>query len=259
VSEATRSRGTTSAAEFHRTGSHRWVQRSRLSQRLRWIALVVGVAVTTVAVPPLIARSPRHPGTPHTTGTIHSSAAPGGSATPSTNAPVQSASPATPVSHASAAAIILTPVSLTTTAGFIGAGQSVLSLAVRDLAGTTDDWDRYVEFSRRYVGYLTYLVPARVAPASIVGITVEVNYRGPAASAQTWTFWLRDWHSNAWVPVGTNEMAPDRSTWKTLTFVAPGTPSDYVSLRRILEVQLSGGPQDDAADVDYLTVVLNSK
>jgi hypothetical protein len=130
----------------------------------------------------------------------------------------------------------------------------VLALGVNDLSGRADDFVRYVEFSRGYVGYLSYPLPADVVPDAVTQLRVKVNYRGPAASFQRWTFLLYDWRLGRWVPVGSNELAPHWGNWSMLAFTASGEPSDYISSQRVIEVQLTGGPQDDTADIDYLVV-----
>src|SRR5262245_13502318 len=62
---------------------------------------------------------------------------------------------------------VVTPTAITTTAGSTGSGQTVANLAVRDLSGTTDTWNKYVEFTGQYSGYLTYAVPSSIAASSI--------------------------------------------------------------------------------------------
>src|SRR5262245_45097370 len=78
---------------------------------------------------------------------------------------------------ANAVTSILTPIAMVTAAGSTGADEPVSNLARQDLSGTTDGWDRYVEFSGRYDGYLSYALPDSLAASSITGIQVKVNYR----------------------------------------------------------------------------------
>lgn len=156
---------------------------------------------------------------------------------------------------ASAETTTVTPTAITTTAGSTGSGQSVAELAAMDLSGTTDNWNKYVEFSGRYSGYLTFTVPNG---ASWSAIAVQVNYRGPATATQKWTFSLYNWSTSAWVPVGTNVGAPDWGAWKLLTFNASGTVANYVSSSNAIRLQLSANNSADAADIDYAAVVLTS-
>jgi hypothetical protein len=152
----------------------------------------------------------------------------------------------------------VTPTAITTTSGSTGSGQSAANLAVQDLSGTTDTWSKYVEFSGQYSGYLTYAVPTTIAPSSITGIQVKVNYRGPATSTQTWTFKLYDWSSSSWVSVGTNASAPDWGAWTLLTFNASGTLSNFVSSGSAMRLQLIANNASDSADIDYAAIVLST-
>ena len=159
---------------------------------------------------------------------------------------------------ATAATTVLTPTSMTTTAGTTGSGERVGNLAEKDLTGTRDGWNRYVEFAGRYSGFLAYSVPGGIPVASIGDIAVQVNYRGPGIRTQSWTFQLRNWTTNSWVTVGDNAKAPDWGAWKLLTFHASGRAADYVSSTRALQLRLLAGNDADAADIDYAAVVLTT-
>jgi hypothetical protein len=184
---------------------------------------------------------------------------PGRAPTPGqTSTPGQTTQPQTE-SATTTTTTTLTPVSLTTTAGHIGDGQSVSNLRVRDLSGTVDGWERYVEFSSGYAGSLKYPVPATFAPSTVTDIHVLVNYRGPAMSTQTWAFWVRNQNTDAWVELGTNELAPDWGAWKLLSFQAPGNSSAYVSAEQTIQVRITGSSDRDQANLDYVAVVLTGK
>jgi hypothetical protein len=240
---------------------HRHKRRDRIARVCLWSSLAAGIAAATVTVPPMVDGSGSNGSAGPTTGPSSSEAA---SVTPSpistlstTSAPAAvGAQDARPSTQASSTAAILKPVALATDTGSIGAGQSVLSLGVQDLSGQADDWTRYVEFSRHYRGRLTYLLPDYVKPASVTGVNVRMNYRGPAASTQTWRFQLCDWRTGAWVTVGGNDRVTDWGSWTTLVFTAPGGASDYISPQRNIKVQLVGGSTDDTADIDYLATVV---
>src|SRR5258708_9798771 len=95
----------------------------------------------------------------------------------------------------------LVPSSLTTTAGATG-GQPVSVLDTRDESGTANDWHKCVEFwgqsaGTAYAGDTGFTLPGSVAPSSITGLQVQVNYQGPAARTQTWTWSLYDWASSS--------------------------------------------------------------
>lgn len=150
----------------------------------------------------------------------------------------------------------VTPVSITTASGSVGGGQTAANLAVQDQSGTASDWNKYVEFSGKYSGYLGYTAPGSVSPASVTGISASIDYRGPATATQTWTFSLYNWATGAWTAIGTNAAAPDWGSWKVLTFTASGTVSNYLSSTGQIRLQLSAGNNADAADIDYAGLAL---
>ncbi|MFI6324441.1 endo alpha-1,4 polygalactosaminidase [Nonomuraea sp. NPDC050556] len=158
-------------------------------------------------------------------------------------------------SPAQAATTTLAPVSITTTAGSVGSGQTVANLVVKDQSGTQNNYAKYVEFSPNYVGYRTYTLPASVPPSSVTGLQVQANYRGPSAAEQTWKWSLYDWGTSAWTQVGTNAGAPSWGSWTTLTFNAAG---NYVSGTGSIRVRLAANNTSDSADVDYEAVTVTS-
>jgi hypothetical protein len=163
---------------------------------------------------------------------------------------------------AGATTTTLVPDSLTTTAGATG-GQPVSVLDVRDQSGTPNDWNRYVEFwgqpaGTAYAGYTGFTLPGSVAPSSITGLQVQVNYQGPAAGTQIWMWSLYNWASSSWVSIGTNAAAPDWGVWTLLSFAAGGTLADYVSSTGALRLQLTSNNASDNADIDYEAIVVTS-
>ncbi len=150
----------------------------------------------------------------------------------------------------------LFPSAITTTTGHAGSGERVANLAKLDESGTASNWNKYVEFSGHYAGYLSYSVPATVAASSVSAIQARINYRGPATETQRWTFSLYDWTTSAWVALGTNATAPDWGRWKLLTFNASGNVADYISPSDAIRLQLTADNGADAADIDYAAIVL---
>ena len=157
--------------------------------------------------------------------------------------------------HAASATVALT--SLTTTAGSTG-GQAASVMNVLDQSGTTSTWDKYVEFNGLYAGYATYNLPASIGAASITQLQVRTNYRGPATATQTWRWSLYNWVTSTWSSVGTQAAAPDWGAWQVLTFSATGTMSNYVSAGNALRVQLTSNNSADAADIDYMGVIVTT-
>ena len=165
-------------------------------------------------------------------------------------------------SPAMAATTVLAPTGLTTTAGVVGSGQSYSALAVKDQTGTQDTWAKYVELSpsgsAAYSGYRTYALPSSVTPASVTGVSVSVNYKGPSTAGQTWTWALYNWNTAAWTTVGTNATAPSWGSWKALTFASPTSTSGLVSSTGAIRVRVSANNTSDSANLDYEAVTVTS-
>jgi len=159
---------------------------------------------------------------------------------------------------ASAGDDTLAPQSLATTAGSIGSGQTVANLAVRDQSGTQDGWNKYVEFIGQYAGYRNYTLPSNVAPASVTGVAVSANYRGPAKAEQRWSWSLYDWTTSSWSFVGDNASAPSWGSWKLLSFASPSSAASFVSASGAIRVRLTANNGTDAADIDFESVTVTS-
>ena len=157
----------------------------------------------------------------------------------------------------------LVPTSYTTLSGSSGGQVVATSIAVLDLSGSTDTWNKYVEFgpqsSQKYDGYQSFTLPASIAPGGITGIQVRVNYRGPAAATQIWTWKIYDWTTSSYTDIGTNATAPDWGNWTLLNFTVSGTPTHYVraSDGRI-QIGLSANNTADSVDIDYEAVIVTS-
>jgi hypothetical protein len=153
--------------------------------------------------------------------------------------------------------ITLVPSSYVTTVGSTGGQAVATSMDLLDESGTQNDWSKYVEFDGLYAGYQVLTLPTSIAPSSVTNIQVEVNYQGPATSAQTWTWEIYDWIHATYVTVGTNAGASDWGAWKILTFNVSGTLSNYVrSTDGQMRVQLVSNNSADSADIDYEAIVV---
>lgn len=164
--------------------------------------------------------------------------------------------------QAHAAVNILVPQSYTTTAGSAG-GQPVSAIGLLDSSGTGNSWNKYVEFgvsrSVPYAGYQSFQLPAAIAPSRITGLQVKVNYQGPNAATQAWTWRLYNWSTGSYVTVGSNAAAPSWGAWTMLQFNASGLLASYVNpATREIRVQLTANNVADAADIDYEALVVTS-
>ena len=165
-----------------------------------------------------------------------------------------------PLTSVFAATDTLLPSAYVTTSGGSG-GQPVANLHVQDQSGTQDDWNKYVEFttpSANYAGYRKYTLPAGISPASITGIQVKANYRGPVKSTQTWSWKIYNWTTSAWVNLGDNAAAQSWK-WTLLTFNATGTFANYVkSDTREIRIRVQSNNAVDNALLDYEALVITS-
>lgn len=164
------------------------------------------------------------------------------------------------VAPAVAADSVLAPSSMVTTSGSVDASQTVRNLAVQDQSGTADNYAKYVELDSTptpYSGYRQYTVPSSVAPASVTGIVVRANYRGPAAAQQTWTWSVYNWSTSTWTTVGSNAGAASW-VWKPLTFAGPGSAASHVSGTGAVRVRVSSNNAADNALLDYESITVSS-
>ena len=166
-------------------------------------------------------------------------------------------------SSTQAASSTLVPTSYTTTAGTSGGQAVATSIAIQDLTGSQDSWNKYVEFgpngSQKYDGYQSFTLPTSITPASITSIQVKVNYRGPDSATQIWTWKIYDWTTNSYVTVGTNATAPSWGNWTVLNFNVNGSLANYVrSNDGKIQIGLSANNTADSTDIDYEAVIVTS-
>jgi hypothetical protein len=162
------------------------------------------------------------------------------------------------VSSGSGSTITLVPSSYVTTEGTSGGQAVATSIDLLDESGTENIWNKYVEFDGLYAGYQVFTLPTTIAPGSVTNMQIEVNYQGPSAPNQTWTWQIYNWATAAYVTVGTNAGAPDWGAWKLLTFTVPGTLSNYIrSSDGQVRIQLLSNNSADDADIDYEAVIVS--
>lgn len=166
-------------------------------------------------------------------------------------------------SHLAYAAVTtLTPGSYTTLSGSSGGQPVATSIAIQDLTGSKDSWNKYVEFgpngSQKYDGYQSFSLPASVTPASITSIQVKVNYRGPNISTQIWTWKIYNWVTNSYITIGTNAAAPGWGNWTVIQFNVSGQLANYVRADGLIQIGLSANNTADSADIDYEGITVTS-
>jgi hypothetical protein len=165
-----------------------------------------------------------------------------------------------PATSVFAATNTLLPNAYVTTSGGSG-GQPVANLRVQDQSGTQDNWNKYVQFTTpgvNYAGYRRYMLPAGISPASISGIQVRVNYKGPLKSTQTWSWKIYNWTTSAWVNLGDNAAAQSWK-WSLLSFKAGGAFANYVkSNTREILIRLQSNNDKYNALLDYEALTVTS-
>ena len=161
-------------------------------------------------------------------------------------------------SSGSGSTITLVPSSYVTTVGTSGGQAVATSIDLLDESGTENIWNKYVEFDGLYAGYQVFTLPTTIARSSVTNMKIEVNYQGPSAPNQTWTWQIYNWATATYVTVGTNAGAPEWGAWTILTFTVPGTLSNYVnSTNGQVRIQLSSNNSSDSADIDYEAVIVS--
>ena len=152
---------------------------------------------------------------------------------------------------AAAGSAVITCTGVTLAAGTIGQGQSVSTLARRELSGTQDVWTQYVELSGG--SDATFTFPTALDPAEIAGLAVQVNYRGSLRSYVPWFFELWDAAAGAWVLVADNGFAQDW-VWSAAVLPVPGPPQRFLS-GGSLRLRYHAGNTRDASLLDELVIV----
>ncbi|MFZ5923265.1 MAG: CAP domain-containing protein [Chloroflexota bacterium] len=161
---------------------------------------------------------------------------------------------ALPVGAVQAAGTTLTrkPLNYKTLAGTDG-GQPVNALKVRDQSGTADNPSKYVSFTtpgKAYRGTQDFSLGSTYKASDVTGISLRVNYKGPAKSAQAWVWKLYDWKAKRWVKVGDNAAA-QAGVWKLLIFSAGTSPGRFVNAYGKIRVHVSSGNASGNAKVDF--------
>jgi hypothetical protein len=158
-----------------------------------------------------------------------------------------------PVSAPAAiATATIAPASYSTQKGGSG-GQNVYALSVMDQTGSDDNWNSYVEFTTpgvAYSGFQTFKLPAYITASKITALILHVNFRGPIASTQTWSWQIYDWGSARWIALGNNTSAPDW-IWTEKTFTIPSPFARYVNGQRQIRIRLKSNNAVDDFDLDY--------
>lgn len=131
-------------------------------------------------------------------------------------------------------------------------GNPVSALKVRDQSATSDDPSKYVLFSTpgiAYRGTQEFSLGKAYKPADVTGLSLRINFKGPARSTQVWAWKLFDWNARKWVKVGDNA-GVKANVWKLLVFNVP-SPQRFVNLNGRIRVLLTSNNASKNAKIDF--------
>ena len=156
---------------------------------------------------------------------------------------------ATPAFSTNSASLAVGPDSLVTQSG--AASGSVAALGVLDQSGSSENPSAYVAFQtpQLYEGYSVFHIPTNVQTKKISAALLQINFKGPAYAAQTWTWSIYNWTTQMWNPIG-DTTGTNESQWNTLVFRIRSF-STYISPTREVRIQFRSNNADGDAKLDY--------
>ena len=168
-----------------------------------------------------------------------------------TSTPQPSNTPtATSTQSSSMQSKVVAPASITSQSGSTSGSLSSLSLLQQ--TGADDNPAAYVTFQTPgtiYSGYQTFYLPTDVEPALISTMLLQVNFKGPAASTQKWTFSIYDWNKKMWIKLG-DTVGITANQWNERTFGISNI-TRYVSPGREVRIRLQSSNSNGDAKLDY--------
>lgn len=142
-------------------------------------------------------------------------------------------------------------VELTVETGAIGQGQSARALDRAELSGTTDNWDRYVEFTQGTRAVCRFMISLTTP---LDALSLRVNYLGPTFNDMPVQFEVFDRVLGAWVKVFDNGFARDW-VWTRNTAPLPGEPYRFVANDGSIRIRYLNGTAD-VSDLDQLVLLM---
>lgn len=154
---------------------------------------------------------------------------------------------------------------------YVLAPQTIVDEACCSSGGVTPMWTldqtrrqdtpaNYALFTtpgHRYKGYRTYLLPATILRSTVSSLQVKVNYKGPAASTQTWSWSAWNWNKSRWTQIGTNALAA-AGVWKVMKFPVPNPRAYINSVTGEIRIRLVSNNGTGNAKLDYEGVLVSS-
>lgn len=132
------------------------------------------------------------------------------------------------------------------------ASGSVAALAEQDQGGADDTPAAYVLFKtpgKKYIGFRTFTLPSVIRAKQISSALLQVNFKGPAATQQVWTWSIYNWKTGRWIKLGSSVNTAANS-WNGLSFpIANMVP--YVSGTNKVRVRIASSNASADAKLDF--------
>ena len=145
---------------------------------------------------------------------------------------------------------IITPASITPQGG--SANGPVARLWFLEQIGIDSNTSAYVNFETltgTYFDYQSFYIPNDIQTTLISNVLLQVNFNGPEASTQTWTWSVYDWTSNLWIRHG-DTIGSIANEWNSMTFPVRNIRR-FISPNREMRIRLQSNNANGDLKVDY--------
>lgn len=161
------------------------------------------------------------------------------------------------LAHGTASADVIYPNSLVVKSGDINS-SSVKVLQTYDQMSSQDVSSGYIQFSSTKQALTSIFSFKAPAGSLATSLAIDVNYKGPPKSLQTWRIQLYDNSQRKWFTVGDNADAGNL-LWSQMSYKVPSNPQRFMdSSGNIRARYQSINPQTGySSALDYLAVRLN--
>ena len=137
-----------------------------------------------------------------------------------------------------------------------GAASAMWALDQSRRQDTPGNYAIFMTPGHVYRGYRTYSLPSTILRSSVSGLQVKVNYKGPAASSQAWSWYAWNWNLSAWKKIGSNAAAVG-GRWSALKF-SVASPRAYINgATGEIRIRLVSSNASGNAKLDYEAVLLS--
>jgi hypothetical protein len=145
---------------------------------------------------------------------------------------------------------VITPMSIIPQGG--STNGAVSRLWYLEQLGTDDVASAYVNFqtqSGTYFDYQSFYIPEDIQTNFISDALLQVNFNGPDASIQNWTWSIYDWKKGIWINLG-DTIGSTANEWNSLT-IRVRNIQRYISAGHEVRIQLLSSNDNGDLKVDY--------